>query len=327
MKILLTGAAGFVGSCVAQVLLERGNAVIGLDNVNDYYSPLLKRDRLAWLNKYRRFTFCDVNIADKEALRATCANQDISAIVHLAAQAGVRYSIINSDAYVLSNLQGHFEVLELARDRQIQSIVYASSSSVYGSNSSIPFRETDMTDRQVSFYGATKKSNEVMSQTYARLYGISLTGLRFFTVYGPWGRPDMAYWIFAQQILSGQPIRLFNHGDMARDFTFVSDIVAGVIAALDRPAYSVAGSVPHRIYNLGYGKPQSLLVLVQCLERALGMTAEKQFEDMPAGDVERTWADVTRAQEELGYTPKVSLQEGIGAFVDWYRPVWKRYLT
>jgi UDP-glucuronate 4-epimerase len=322
MTILVTGAAGFIGSYVAKALLARGETVIGIDDLNDYYDVTLKQGRLARLENHSAFTFHEADIADMAALQAITHDTPPTKIVHLAAQAGVRYSIENPAAYVRSNLQGHANILELARQHEVENTVYASSSSVYGANSKIPFSEDDRTDDQVSFYGATKKANEALSNSYARLYGLSLTGLRFFTVYGPWGRPDMAYWIFANKIMKGEPIRIFNNGKMSRDFTYIDDIVKGVLVALDRPASDLGLPVPHRLYNLGNDQPEQLMDMVTLIEQGLGTDAIKQFEPMQKGDVERTWADITRAREELNYAPKTSLQEGLKSFVDWYRADW-----
>ncbi len=325
MTILITGVAGFIGAHVAQALLARGEEVIGFDNLNEYYPAKLKRHRLETLCNSSGFTFHRVDVALPEALERTLAGRRPQRILHLAAQAGVRYSLENPAAYTEANLEGHFEMLELARKLEVENMVYASSSSVYGGNTKIPFAETDQTDDPVSFYGATKKSNELMSQSYARLYGISLTGLRFFTVYGPWGRPDMAYWIFAEKIMRGEPIRVFNHGKMSRDFTYVDDIVKGTIAALDRPASKLDLPVPHRIYNLGNDRPEPLMDMIRLTEQGIGIAAEKQYEPMQKGDLEKTWADIDRARAELGYTPSVGLQEGLTRFTRWFKDYWTSY--
>lgn len=325
MTVLITGVAGFIGAHVAQALLAQGHAVIGFDNLNTYYSPNLKRDRLASLCGTGHFSFHQVDIADPGAMRAALDGRTPTRILHLAAQAGVRYSLQNPAAYADANLQGHFAILELARELGVDNMVYASSSSVYGGNSKIPFAETDQTDDPVSFYGATKKSNELMSQSYARLYGLSLTGLRFFTVYGPWGRPDMAYWIFAEKILKGEPIAIYNHGRMSRDFTFIDDIVHGILKALDRPASGMGLTVPHRVYNLGNDRPEPLMDLIHLTEKGVGAPAQKVFEPMQRGDLEKTWADISRARTELDYAPKIDLQNGLGRFAEWFRPHWKKY--
>ena len=325
MTVLVTGAAGFIGAHVAQALLLRGEQVIGFDNLNPYYSPKLKRDRLDWLGSQKSFSFHEVDVSSLEDMRAALGERKPTRIIHLAAQAGVRYSIANPAAYVQANLQGHFALLELARTFEVENTVYASSSSIYGGNTKIPFAETDKTDDPVSFYGATKKSDELMAQSYARLHGLSLTGLRFFTVYGPWGRPDMAYWIFAEKILKGEPIQVFNHGKMSRDFTFIDDIVDGTIAALDRPASGLGLDVPHRIYNLGNDHPEQLMDLIRYTEAGIGQDAEKIYKPMQPGDLEKTWANIDRARAELDFAPKIGLKEGLEQFADWFRPRWKHY--
>lgn len=327
MTILITGVAGFIGAHVAQKLLAQGVSVIGFDSLNDYYSPQLKRDRLAHLCGDGDFSFHEVDVSSPEALRKALGDRRPTKILHLAAQAGVRYSLQNPAAYTKANLGGHFAMLELAKSLSVENMVYASSSSVYGGNSKIPFAETDQTDDPVSFYGATKKSNEVMSQSYARLYNLSLTGLRFFTVYGPWGRPDMAYWIFAEKILRGEPIRVFNHGKMSRDFTFVDDIVAGILAALDRPASGLGLNVPHRVYNLGNDRPEPLMDMIRLTEQGVGREAEKTFEPMQKGDLEKTWANIDRARAELDYAPAVGLQEGLSKFTGWFNQNWTKYCS
>ena len=320
MPVLVTGAAGFIGYHVAEALLARGETVYGLDSLNDYYAPALKRARLARLQRHDRFSFRVGDVAETGALLAF---SDADRIVHLAAQAGVRYSIDHPMAYVRANLEGHARVLEHARATKPVHTVYASSSSVYGGNTKVPFSEDDKTDDPVSFYGATKKSNELLSRSYARLYGLPLTGLRFFTVYGPYGRPDMAYFLFAEALRTGRPVRLFNEGKMARDFTYVDDVVAGVLAALDRPpGPAEGGGAPHRVYNLGGDEPQPLSALVEGIERHLGGSLLKEYAPMQPGDVERTWADITRARTELGYAPKTGLDEGLERFARWFRNEW-----
>lgn len=314
MSILVTGAAGFIGARVAGLLLDRGETVIGLDSLNDYYDPALKQARLDELRGRPGWTFVRGDLAAGGVLDAL--PNGIDRVIHLAAQAGVRYSIDEPLAYAHANLTGHTRVLEFARDRSVGHLVYASSSSVYGANKNVPFHEDDRTDDPVSFYGATKKANEVLSQSYARLYGIKQTGLRFFTVYGPLGRPDMAYFIFAEAIRAGRPIRLFNEGRMGRDFTYVDDIAEGVVRAMDRPDHD---GVPHRLYNLGNDQPQELLTMVTLLEQALGQEAIKELAPMQQGDVERTWANIDRARSELGYDPKIDLETGLGRFASWYR--------
>ncbi|GGD17417.1 GDP-mannose 4,6-dehydratase [Aquisalinus flavus] len=324
MAILLSGAAGFIGSHVARCLLARGETVIGIDNLNSYYDVSLKQARLSQLMGDEKFTFHKIDIANRQALKTLFAKTHIDRIVHLAAQAGVRYSIENPDVYVSSNLQGHANMLELARRNQIRHMVYASSSSVYGGNTKTPFSEDDLTDDPVSFYGATKKSNELLSNSYAHLYRVPLTGLRFFTVYGPWGRPDMAYWIFTEKITSGQPLRIFNKGDMGRDFTYIDDIVDGVIRALDHSPVITTDGVPHRVYNLGNDSPEELMTMVSMIEEKLGTAAVKVFEEMQKGDVKRTWADISRARKELGYDPKITLEQGLSNFIDWYVGTWEQ---
>ena len=316
MTILVTGAAGFIGARVAGLLLDRGEAVIGLDSVNAYYDPKIKEARLAGLAGRDGWSFVRGDLAVEGVLDGLPPG--IDRVIHLAAQAGVRYSIEAPLAYAHANLVGHTRVLEFARTREVAHTVYASSSSVYGANTSVPFAEDDRTDDPVSFYGATKKSGEVLSQSYARLYGLKLTGLRFFTVYGPMGRPDMAYFLFAEAIRAQRPIRLFNEGRMGRDFTYVDDIAEGVVAALDRPDRP-EDAVPHRIYNLGNDDPHALMEMVTLLERALGQQAVKELAPMQQGDVERTWANIDRARDELGYAPKVGLADGLARFAEWYR--------
>lgn len=319
--IFITGVGGFIGFHTAKAILARGDRVVGVDNLNAYYSPDLKRARLAQLETSSAFSFHECNICDGEGLRRALGGERPRAILHLAAQAGVRYSIDRPEAYVHSNLDGHATILELARDLEPPNTVYASSSSIYGGNTKTPFSETDMTDDQVSFYGATKKSNELMSNAYSRLYGLSMTGLRFFTVYGTWGRPDMAYWIFADKILKGEEIKIFNGGEMSRDFTYIDDIVSGVLAALDRPAsQTVRSGQPHRVYNLGNDHPEALMDLVGAIESRLGCEAKKVFLPMQKGDVERTWADISRASAELDYQPKTSLADGLSLFCEWFKP-------
>ncbi len=317
MSILITGAAGFIGSYVAHALLARGERVIGIDNLNNYYPVALKEARLERLKAKSAFTFHQIDIADFESLKDTVHNADVTAIVHLAAQAGVRYSIEAPFAYGHANLMGHLSVMELARTLRVNHLVYASSSSIYGANKEIPFSESHKTDAPQSLYGATKKADELMSASYASLYDLPQTGLRYFTVYGPWGRPDMAYWIFTEKMLKGEPIQIFNHGKMGRDFTFIDDIVSGTLAALDRPPGKKEGF--HQVYNLGNDRPEKLMTLVEILEKELRITATKEMQGMQDGDVEQTWADITRARKELGYAPKVTLAEGLARFVEWRR--------
>ncbi len=327
MRILVTGAAGFIGSSLARQLLARGDVVIGIDNLNDYYQVSLKQDRLARLREGggNRFAFHQQDFADYAGLTAALEGEEIDRIVHLGAQAGVRYSIENPHAYVEANLVGHLNMLELARHRQVEHMVYASSSSVYGGNTKLPFAVEDRVDHPLSLYAATKKADELMSETYAHLFRLPLTGLRFFTVYGPWGRPDMMLWIFTRKILAGEPIPVFNHGEMWRDFTYIDDIVAGVIACLDNPppddgAEKAGGSVkPHRLYNIGNHKSEHLMKVVGILEAECGRKAEIDFQPMQPGDVEKTYADIEAIARDLGYAPTTSIEVGVPNFVRWYR--------
>ncbi len=325
--VLVTGVAGFIGMAVAGRLLGRGDTVIGIDNLNDYYSVALKRARLAEIARRDggNFHFIEVDFADIDALAAALDGYAFDVIIHLGAQAGVRHSIDNPHAYVRSNLAGHLNVLELARRKDVGHVVYASSSSVYGANRTMPFRVSDRVDHPVSLYAATKKADELMSETYAHLYRLPLTGLRFFTVYGPWGRPDMAMWLFTDRILTGRPIEIFNNGEMKRDFTYIDDIVGGVLACLDNPPrddgqVKPGGSVgPHRIYNIGNNRPERLMRLVKLLEEACGRKAEIIFLPMQPGDVRETYADIEELQRDLGYRPTTSIETGIPRFVDWYK--------
>lgn len=327
MTILVTGAAGFIGFHVADRLLARGQAVIGIDNLNAYYPVSLKQARLDDLTARHgaAFRFAQVDFADQAALAAALAGVDISGIVHLGAQAGVRYSIENPRAYAQSNLVGHLNLLEVARERPGVHLVYASSSSVYGANDSLPFRVEDRVDHPVSLYAATKKSDELMSEAYAHLYRVPMTGLRFFTVYGPWGRPDMAAWLFTDAILAGRPIRVFNGGDMRRDFTYIDDIVSGVVASLDHPpaddgAEKAGGSrSPHAIYNIGNHRSEELGRLIAVIEAACGRPAIRDFQPMQAGDVKETYADISAIQRDLGFAPTTPIETGIPRFVDWFR--------
>ena len=315
MSILVTGVAGFIGSYLSHALIARGEQVIGVDNLNSYYPVSLKQARLSRLQEHSSFSFHQGDIADFAALEKIARTSKISAIVHLAAQAGVRYSIEAPFTYGQSNLMGHMSVLEVARRLKVEHLVYASSSSVYGANKQIPFSESHRTDAPESLYGATKKADELMSASYARLYDLPQTGLRFFTVYGPWGRPDMAYWIFTEKMLKGEPIQVFNHGDMGRDFTYIDDIIDGTLAALDHPPSTDRGF--HQVYNLGNDRPEKLLSMISYLEKELGITAKKEMLGMQDGDVKRTWADISRAQNDLGYKPKITLAQGLANFVAW----------
>jgi len=322
MTVLVTGTAGFIGSHVATRLLAEGRQVIGLDVVNDYYDVSLKEARLARLTANPAFTFYRVNLADREAVQAIVAQHGgaIAGIVHLAAQAGVRYSLINPYAYVESNIMAQIVMLEMARQMpQLQHFVYASSSSVYGGNTKIPFAVEDAVEKPISLYAATKRADELFGYTYAHLHGIPLTGLRFFSVYGPWGRPDMAAYIFAKAILAGQPIQLFNHGNMKRDFTYIDDIVSGILAALAHVPQATADTPAHRVYNLGNSRSEVLLDFVGILERLIGKKAITELAPMQPGDVPESFADITASTRDLGYQPKVSISEGLEHFVHWYR--------
>lgn len=315
MTILVTGAAGFIGYHLCRYLVARGEQVIGIDDLNPYYDPSLKRARLSLLNECAAFTFIEGDISQIDLPKALHGAR-ISKIVHLAAQAGVRYSLDNPRAYVKSNLVGHLEILELCRNLgDLDHLVYASSSSVYGGNDKVPFSEDDNVDHPVSLYAATKKSDELMSHAYAHLYGIRQTGLRFFTVYGPWGRPDMAYWLFTEAILQGKPVRVFNNGEMWRDFTYIDDIVQGIVAVLDHPPQ---GTPPHQIYNLGNNRPENLMHFLDVLEDIIGVKAVRRFEPMQPGDVVRTYADISRIQREVGFNPSTDIRVGLTRFVDWY---------
>jgi UDP-glucuronate 4-epimerase len=327
MTTLISGAAGFIGFNVARRLMGRGETVIGIDNVNDYYSPKLKRDRIAELRRTHdnAFRFVEVDFADHRALESALDDLEFDRIVHLGAQAGVRYSIENPHAYVQSNLVGHLNMLEIARHRDLGHLVYASSSSVYGGNDALPFRVEDRVDHPLSLYAATKKADELMSETYAHLYRLPQTGLRFFTVYGPWGRPDMAMWLFTRAIFAGEPIKVFGEGNMRRDFTYIDDIVTGIVAALDNPPpddgeEKAGGSrTPHRLYNIGNNKSEELTRMIELIEQACGRKAEKVLLPMQPGDVRDTFADISAIQRDLGFSPSTAIDEGVPAFVAWYR--------
>ncbi len=320
MRVLITGVAGFIGYHLADALLAAGETVVGVDSLNDYYDPALKRARLARLQGQPQFDFRHLDIADRPAVADLFAGfPDIRRIAHLAAQAGVRYSLENPLAYVKSNIEGHVVLLEQARRLAgLEHFVYASSSSVYGGNTKHPFAESDRTDTPVSLYGASKKAMEVVSESYASMHRMPLTGLRFFTVYGPWGRPDMAVWIFTRKILAGEPLPIFNHGRQSRDFTYIADILQGLQAALGLPPEDGA-RVPHRLFNLGNNRPTGVLDLVRLLEDAIGKKACLDFQPHQAGDVTATHADIERARTVLGFAPATRLEDGIPAFVDWYR--------
>ena len=320
MGVLVTGAAGFIGFHVASALLARGERVVGLDNLNAYYDVALKQARLDVLAANPAFTSVKADLSDPPGLApALEPHGPLRRVVHLAAQAGVRYSLENPFAYVDSNLRGHLAVLEYCRHApDFTHLVYASSSSVYGGNTKLPFAVDDRVDAPVSLYAATKRGGELLSRSYSHLYRIPQTGLRFFTVYGPWGRPDMAYYLFTRAILAGEPIQVFNDGDMARDFTYIDDVVLGTLAALDAPP-AAAEEVPHRLYNLGNSRPQPLLKLIEVLEEATGRTAKKTFAPMQPGDVAETFADIDAAQRDLSFNPSTPIEEGMPKFVDWFR--------
>ena len=319
-EIILTGAAGFIGSFVAAALLDRGEQVLGIDSLNSYYDPALKQARLQRLQGRNGFRFRQVDIADEAALKGSLADvlPQTQRIVHLAAQAGVRYSIEQPEEYVRANLNGHFNMLQMARlAPKLEHLVYASSSSVYGASKKVPFSLDDAADHPVSLYAATKRADELLSVSYARIFKLRQTGLRFFTVYGPWGRPDMAYYKFTKAILDGTPIETYAGGALQRDFTYIDDIVAGVLAALDRPPADA--EEPHRLYNLGNDSPESVNALVTAIETACGRKAQRIDTPMPLGDVPKTWADISASRRDLGYAPTINLDEGIRRFVAWYR--------
>jgi len=327
MRVLITGVAGFIGSTLALRLLARGDSVVGIDNLNDYYQVSLKEDRLKRIREAggNRFAFHKLDFADMAALDGALRGEEFDRIVHLGAQAGVRYSLENPQAYVSANLAGHVNMLEIARHRKVEHMVYASSSSVYGGNTQLPFSVEDRVDHPVSLYAATKRADELMSETYAHLFRLPLTGLRFFTVYGPWGRPDMMMWIFTKAILAGQPIPVFNKGEMYRDFTYIDDIVSGVIACLDNPpaddgAEKAGGSVkPHALYNIGNNRSEHLMKVVELLEEACGRKAEIDFQPIQPGDVPATYANIDAIRSDLGYEPTTSIEVGVPNFVRWYK--------
>lgn len=320
--VLVTGAAGFIGFHVAKALISAGTPVVGLDDLNPYYAPALKRRRLELLAG-PGFEFIEADIADHDRLKAALGARPYSAVIHLAAQAGVRYSLDNPFAYARSNLAGHLSVLEFVRGlKQPPLLVYASSSSVYGANVKTPFAEADPVVAPASLYAATKIADEMMSEAYARLYGLPQIGLRFFTVYGPWGRPDMAYWTFTENILEGRPIRVFNRGEMSRDFTYIDDVVAAILAIASKPPI-FDRDVPHRVYNIGNNRPEPLLGLIELIERATGRAAVKILEPMQPGDVPATFADIAAAARDYGFAPTTPLAAGIPKFVDWFR-LWRQ---
>ena len=316
MKYLVTGAAGFIGMYTAKRLLQAGHEVIGLDNLNDYYDPALKHYRLEQLKPFDAFRFVKLDLADRGGVAALFEQERFNRVIHLAAQAGVRYSIENPFAYVDSNLVGMMTILEGCRHNKVEHLIYASSSSVYGMNDKIPFSENDQVDNPVSLYAATKKANEIMAHSYSKLYKIPTTGLRFFTVYGPAGRPDMAPWLFTEAILNDKPIKVFNHGKMMRDFTYIDDIVEGVMRIQD---VIPANDIPYNLFNIGNNEPIELSRFIKAIETACGKEAQKIMLGMQPGDVERTYADTARLEETVGYKPEMEIEEGIARFVEWYK--------
>jgi UDP-glucuronate 4-epimerase len=321
MKVLVTGAAGFIGMHTCLRLLERGDEVVGIDEINDYYDPRLKEARLARLTEYKNFHFVKADIADRAAMAEVAAkHQDISRLLNLAAQAGVRYSLINPYAYTHANVEGLLVLLEMARNLpKCEHFAYASSSSVYGSNKKMPFSVEDRVDNPISLYAATKKAGELMAHTYSHLFRIPTTGLRFFTVYGPWGRPDMAAYLFASAILKGEPIHAFNGGDMFRDFTYIDDIVAGVLAVIDNAPPDNGAEPPYRLYNIGNNQTEHLMRYIQLIEETLGRKAETILEPMQPGDVKETYADITAIQRDLGYQPTTTIDVGVPKFIEWFK--------
>lgn len=330
MKILVTGAAGFIGMYVAKRLLEEGHFVVGIDNLNDYYDPQLKNDRLLQLRELGNFEFHKMDLTERDRLRQLFLDKEVTHVINLAAQAGVRYSLKNPHAYIDSNLVGFTNLLESCRELNVKHLIYASSSSVYGANRKMPFATSDEVNHPVSLYAATKKANELLAHSYSHLYHIPTTGLRFFTVYGPWGRPDMAYFSFTKNIVEGQTIKVFNHGEMMRDFTYIDDIVDGVVALLEQPPqanpnwdfeHPMASSsyAPYKIYNIGNNQPVKLMDFIETLEKHLGIEAKKEFLPMQPGDVQATYADIDDLQQATGFTPSTSIDDGLKKFVDWFK--------
>ncbi|OVE75983.1 hypothetical protein BVX97_02785 [bacterium E08(2017)] len=314
MKYLVTGSAGFIGFHVSKTLLDQGHTVVGIDNFNDYYDPSLKRDRNATLNDIPNYSCTEGEIADLDTISALFETHEFDAVCHLAAQAGVRYSLTNPHVYQKANLEAFLNILECCRHNDIERLVYASSSSVYGGNTKLPFSETDNVDTPISLYAATKKANELMAHTYSHLYGLQTVGLRFFTVYGPWGRPDMAMWLFTEAMLKGQPIKVFNHGDMRRDFTYVDDIVSGVIASM-----TVPGLDKYEVFNLGNHRSENLMDLINIIGSELDIKPEMEMLPMQPGDVPATYANTELANKKLGFDPKTPISEGVPQFINWYR--------
>jgi UDP-glucuronate 4-epimerase len=309
---LVTGAAGFIGFHVSRALLERGDRVLGLDNLNDYYDVSLKEARLHLLQDYESFTFYKENLANREGLTKVFEQNKIQLVCNMAAQAGVRYSLENPFAYERSNLEGFLNIIHLSQEHKVENFVYASSSSVYGANKKVPFSVQDRVDNPISLYAATKKANELVAHTYSHLYSLPCSGLRLFTVYGPWGRPDMALFIFTKAITKNQPIEVYNFGKMKRDFTYIDDIVQGVLASMDRP-------VPYAVYNLGNSRAVDLLYFIECIEKELGKKAEKKMLPMQPGDVVETYADISESERDLGFQPATRIEEGIASFINWYK--------
>lgn len=345
MKVLVTGTAGFIGFHLANKLIERGDEVVGLDSINSYYDPRVKYGRLEDAGilensirynklvrsvKYNNYSFIKLQLEDKPALDELFQNESFDAVCNLAAQAGVRYSLDNPQAYIDSNIVGFINILEACRHFNVNNLSYASSSSVYGLNESFPFSTSDSVDHPISLYAATKKSNELMAHTYSHLYGISTTGLRFFTVYGPWGRPDMALFLFTKAAIEGKSIKVFNNGDMLRDFTYVDDIVEGICRVIDSPAApnpiwsgitpsAASSTAPYRVYNIGNNNPVKLMAFIEAIEKSIGLTIKKEFLPLQAGDVRETYADVKDLVRDLGYQPQIDIEEGVERFVEWYR--------
>lgn len=335
MKYLVTGAAGFIGAEVSAVLLAKGHTVVGIDNINDYYDVNLKFARLARNENHENFTFLKIDLIDQPAITALFSEQKFDRVIHLAAQAGVRYSIDNPMAYADSNLTGHLNILEGCRHNQVGHLVYASSSSVYGLNAKVPFSTSDSVDHPISLYAASKKANELMAHTYSHLYDVPTTGLRFFTVYGPWGRPDMALFKFTKKILEGEAIDVYNNGDMRRDFTYIDDIVEGIVRIQDvvpeknndwsvESSSAATSSAPYKIYNIGNGSPVKLMDFIDALEKALGVDVIRNYMPMQPGDVYQTYADTEDFFQATGYQPQVSVNEGVEAFVKWYRDFYNK---
>lgn len=327
MKVLVTGVAGFIGMHVAKRLLDDGYEVVGIDNLNDYYSPRLKAYRLEKLASYSKYTFENIDISDTVGVGSLFQRSCFQRVIHLAAQAGVRYSLEAPFTYANSNLLGMLAILEGCRNNEVEHLVYASSSSVYGANKKAPFSETDNVDHPISLYAATKKSNELMAHSYSHLFKLATTGLRFFTVYGPAGRPDMAPWLFTEAIMQGQPIKVFNHGAMQRDFTYIDDIVEGVVRVQDLVPSASEQLPPSAIFNIGNNVPIHLSQFIEAVEAACGKTAVKQYEDIQPGDVPITYADTDRLEKAVGFKPYTSIEEGIGNFVSWYNGEWQEYLN